>query len=309
MQNIKRGDYLKTPFHHIFDTDSVGQAINPLPLNHLLRWANLEQIEPDKSSPKTVFLGIDIQQDFMDNGALGVPGAAQDVIRLGQFIYNNVEKISSIIVSLDTHEPAQIFHPYWWVDEDGNHPTPYTVIKPEDLTNGKWHAIIDPALSKHYVRQLEKVGKQLCIWPYHCINGTTGWALENQFSNLIHFMSVAANIPIQKICKGQHPLTEMYGIIRPEYSMHDNTNTELLEKIATFDKIVIAGEAKSHCVLESIKQICEYYYDKLDITRKIYVLTDCMSDIPGFEQQSQTAYKILVSKYKINLVKSTDNFL
>lgn len=300
---------MKTPFHHIFDTDSVGQPINPLPLNHLLRWANLEQIEHDEFSPKTVFLGIDIQQDFMDNGALGVPGANQDVIRMGQFIYNNIEKISEIIVSLDTHEPAQIFHPYWWEDTAGNHPAPYTIIKLEDLTNGHWHAVTDPALSKHYVRQLEKAGKQLCIWPYHCINGTTGWALENQFSNLIHFMSVAARIPVQKICKGQYPLSEMYGIIRPEYSMHDNTNTKLLEKIASFDKIVIAGEAKSHCVLESIKQICEYYYDKLEITRKIYVLTDCMSDIPGFEQQSQTGYKILASKYKINLVKSTDNFL
>lgn len=83
---------MKTPFHHIFDTDSVGQIINPLPLNHLLRWANLEQIEHDEQCPKTLFLGIDIQQDFMDNGALGVPGAMQDVIRLGQFIYNNIEK-------------------------------------------------------------------------------------------------------------------------------------------------------------------------------------------------------------------------
>ena len=46
----------------------------------------------------------------------------------------------------------------------------------------------------------------------------------------------------------------MYGIIRPEYSTHDSTNTKLLEKIAEFDKIIIAGEAKSHCVLESIKQ-------------------------------------------------------
>lgn len=300
---------MKTPFHHIFDTDSVGQAINPLPLNHLLRWANLEQIEHDEQCPKTLFLGIDIQQDFMDNGALGVPGAMQDVIRLGQFIYNNIEKISSIIVSLDTHEPAQIFHPYWWVDEAGNHPAPYTVIKPQDLTDSKWRAVIDPALSKHYVRQLEKTGKQLIIWPYHCINGTTGWTLENQFSNIIHFMSVAADVPVEKICKGQNRHSEMYGIIRPEYSTHDSTNTKLLEKIAEFDKIIIAGEAKSHCVLESIKQICEYYYDKPELTRRIYVLTDCMSDIPGFEEYSQTAYKILVSKYKINLVKSTDNFL
>lgn len=301
---------LKTPFYHIFDDTSVGQAINPLPLNQILKWAVKEDIPPtDETEPNVLFLGIDVQQDFMDSGALGVPGAKQDVITMSKFLYNNIEKISAIMVSLDSHEPLQIFHPCWWADEEGNHPAPYTIIKPIDLTEGKWKAVKDPAISKNYVRQLEKTEKQLCIWPYHCIKGTTGHALDNQFSNIIHFLAAAKNIPLEKIYKGEYPLTEMYGIFRPEYSMSNDTNTELLEKIATFDKIVIAGEAKSHCVLESVKQLCEYYYDKPEVTRKIYVLTDCMSDIPGFEKQSEIGYNILVSKYKINLVKSTDKFL
>lgn len=298
---------MRTPFYHIFDKDSVGQMINPLPLNQILKWAGQEPPKIiDTHAPKVLFLGIDVQLDFMDNGSLGVPGATKDVERMSQFLYNNADKLSKIIISLDTHEPEQIFHPCWWIDDDGNHPSPFTIIQSTDLTTGKWKATIDPALSKNYVRHLEKANKTLCIWPYHCINGTTGWALDNQFSNVLHFISLAKNIPLIKICKGQNPLSEMYGIIKPEYSLHDNTNFALLEEIAIYDKIIIAGEAKSHCVLESVRQICEHYFDKLNITRKIYVLTDCMSNIPGFEQYSETAYNILANKYKINLVKSTD---
>lgn len=44
----------------------------------------------------------------MDNGALGVPGAHGDVERMTQFIYNNMDKITNIAVSIDTHTPHQI---------------------------------------------------------------------------------------------------------------------------------------------------------------------------------------------------------
>ena len=301
---------MNTPLHHIFNEDFVGQTTNPLSFNEILHLAGQEKSMPiDSATPKILFLGIDIQLDFMDSGALGVPGAKQDIIRLANFLYNNSHLLSKMIVSLDTHEPKQIFHPCWWVDKNDQHPNPFTIIKSTDLTEGKWKALVDPALSKNYVRHLEKANKNLCIWPYHCIQGTTGHALDCQFSNLINFISLAQNIPLTKIQKGQYPHSEMYGIIKPEYSLHDHTNLDLLQEIATYDKIVIAGEAKSHCVLESIRQICEYYFDKPEITRKLYILTDCMSDIPGFEEQSATSYAILTSKYKINLVKSTDNFL
>lgn len=140
---------MSVPFYHIFDKDSVGQLINPLPLNQILKWAGqVTTAQTEENKPKILFLGIDIQTDFMDNGALGVAGAKQDVIRLSQFLYKHMDKLSKIIVSLDTHEVKQIFHPCWWVDIEGNHPAPYTIIKASDLTEGKWRATVDPALSK-----------------------------------------------------------------------------------------------------------------------------------------------------------------
>ena len=72
---------------------------------------------------------------------------------------------------------------------------------------------------------------------------------------------------------------------------------------------MIAGEAKSHCVLESIQQILEYYENRPEITRKIYILEDCMSPIPGFEDVTDSAFETFKRKYQVAIAKSTDKIL
>lgn len=246
----------------------------------------------------------------MDNGALGVPGAKQDVLRVTKFIYNNMDKISNIAVSLDTHLPHQIFHPCWWIDENGNHPAPYTIITLADLDAGRWRAVINPQASREYVKHLEQDAKKaLCIWTYHCLQGTSGAALENQFANMVYFHSVAKKAVMQRLVKGQDPLSEMYGIIKPEYDTKGYINLDFLNKLESYDRILIAGEAKSHCVLESIHQILEYYETRPEITKKVYILEDCMSSIPGYEDMTEQTFQTFRSKYHVNLVKSTDNIL
>lgn len=302
---------MNTSYNEIVNVPSIGEKENPIALNDILRKANDEQMKPGKQNPERVlFLGIDVQQDFMDNGALGVPGAHGDVERMTKFIYNNMDKISNIAVSIDTHTPHQIFHPCWWVDENGNNPAPYTAITLADLDAGKWRAVISPAASREYVKHLEQDGKKtLVIWSYHCIQGTSGCALENQFANMIYFHSVAKKTVVKRLVKGTDPLSEMYGIIKPEYDTKNYINLEFLNQLETYDKIVIAGEAKSHCVLETIKQILEHFAGRTEITRKIYILSDCMSSIPGFEQSTEDAFNNFVSVYGVNIVKSTDPIL
>jgi hypothetical protein len=39
---------------------------------------------------------------------------------------------------MDTHQVMQIFHGIFFVNEKGEHPEPYTVIKKEDIENGVW---------------------------------------------------------------------------------------------------------------------------------------------------------------------------
>lgn len=302
---------MNTAYTDIVNVPAIGSANNPISMNEILKLANTERLTPAaQNRERVLFLGIDVQQDFMDNGALSVPGAHDDVARMTKFIYDNMDKISSIAVSIDTHTPHQIFHPSWWIDENGVNPAPYTIISLADLDSGKWRAVINPKASREYVEHLEQDGKkQLCIWSYHCLQGTTGAALENQFANMVYFHSVAKKTVVKRLVKGYDPLSEMYGIIRPEYDTKGYINLEFLNSLEKFDKIVIAGEAKSHCVMESIKQILEHYETRPEITKKIYILEDCMSSIPGFEAATNAAFAEFKNKYHVNIVKSTDTIL
>jgi nicotinamidase-related amidase len=299
---------LKTKFEEIVDVTAIGKPENTRNMNELLRSANEENLKPSgDNNSQVLVIGIDMQQDFMDNGALGVPGAHKDVENYSRFIYDNLDGISQIAVSIDTHNPFQIFHPCWWVDANGNNPPPFTAITLADLDNNKWMPVINPRGSREYVENLEKQAKKtLVIWTYHCLQGTFGCALENQFSNMVYYHSVAKKVMVQRLVKGQDPMTEMYGIIKAEYDVKNYINIEFLNKIERFDKIIIGGEAKSHCVAESIRQILEHYAQRPDITSKVYVLEDCMSNIPGFEQPTADAFAAFKRQYNINIVRSTD---
>ncbi len=298
---------MNTQYNEIVNVNSIGKTDNPISLNEILRLANNEKLTPaHQNNEKVLFLAIDVQQDFMDNGALGVPGAHGDVERMTHFIYDNIDKITNIAVSIDTHTPHQIFHPCWWIDEDGNNPGPATPITLADLDSGKWRAVINPAKSRDYVEHLEKDGKKtLVVWPYHCIQGTTGCALENQFANMVYFHSVAKKTVVQRLVKGQDPLSEMYGIIKPEYDTKNYINLDFLNKMESYDKIVICGEARDFCVYESLKQMLAYYANNTEVLKKVYVLEDCMSAI-GAPADVDKMYADLQSQYKFNIVKSTE---
>lgn len=133
--------------------------------------------------------------------------------------------------------------------------------------------------------------------------------MENQFANMVYFHSVAKKAVVQRLVKGQDPLSEMYGVVRPEYDTKGYINLDFLNKLEQYDRIVIAGEAKSHCVLESIRQILEYYETRPEITQKIYILEDCMSSIPGFEAVTDQTFAAFKKRYQVNIVRSTDNLL
>jgi len=307
INHFKEDLSMKTKYEEIVNVNAIGKAENPISLNEILKMANDEQLTPSKQNKERVlFIGIDVQQDFMDDGALGVPGAHGDVERMTRFIYNNMDKISNIAVSIDTHTPHQIFHPCWWIDENGNNPAPYTPITLADLDSGKWRSVINPMASRDYVEHLEKDGKKtLCVWSYHCIQGTTGCALENQFSNMIYFHSVAKKSVVQRLVKGQDPLSEMYGVIKPEYDTNGYINLDFLNKIEKFDKVIIGGEARDYCVYESLNQMFEHYKNNAETLKKIYVLEDCMSAI-GNPSDVDKMYADLQSQYHFNIVKSTE---
>lgn len=298
---------MKTTFGEIFDERAISRP-GDVGMNQLLASAKQEKLTAaSEDQVKTLLLAIDMQNDFMEDGQLAVPGSHGDVLRTARFIYNHLEKITQIAVSLDTHHLQQIFHPAWWIDQGGNHPAPFTIITADDVEKGVWRAVRNTEESLEYVTELERTSKKaLCIWPYHCLEGTFGAALEPQLANMIYFHSAARDAVIRTVIKGKDPLSEMYGIIKPEYDRGRYCDSQLLQDLAAFDQIIIAGEAKSHCVLESVRQIAEHYANRPDITSRMIILEDCMSCIPGFEETTERAFANFSETYGIKLVKSTE---
>ena len=300
---------MKVAFTEIVDETKIGSTDNPINMNELLRKANENQLATAATDKQKVLLLIIVMQnDFMEHGSLAVPNSHSDVKNLVSWMFKNIEKITDIAFSLDTHFPFQIFHPSWWVDENGKHPDPFTVITKEDLDNKKWKAVNFQKESYNYVTGLESKGKKkLVIWTYHCLQGTFGNALENQTSNMVYFHSAVRNSTPFRLVKGQDPLSEMYGIIKAEFDPKNEINKEFLNTLLKYNKIVIAGEAKSHCVSESIKQIIEFF--EKENPKKLYgmyILEDCMSNIPGFEAETESDFKNFTDQHHVNIVKSSE---
>jgi nicotinamidase-related amidase len=134
---------------------------------------------------KVAVVLIDAQYDFVHpDGQLPVPGALEDSVRFLEWFYANVHQITTVVTTLDTHVPLQIFFASWWHAPQDNkyapeiHPAPYTPITVQDLEQGRWEPTIEAKWSQEYVRKLQKMGKKdLMIWPYHCLEGTQGHLL------------------------------------------------------------------------------------------------------------------------------------
>ena len=235
---------------------------------------------------KVAVILVDYQHDFVDpTGTLHVPGSQQDVARFLAWFYANAHKISSIYASLDTHLPFQIFFSSWWKDpQTGEHPQPYTTITVDDVTNIKWLPIIEPDWSTSYVHQLQqKARKDLMIWPYHTMEGTLGHMLAAPLCEAIAWHSAARNTQPTYIEKGRTMRTEYYGIFGAEIpdpeDPDSSLNVTLLDAVMKHDRVYVAGEAKSHCVLETERQLVGRFGEQPELLKRLYFLIDCTSSV------------------------------
>lgn len=301
---------MNTKYEQIIDIENIASFDSKENIPEIIRLGKNENLSPAADDKKRILLlAIDVQNDFMENiGSLAVQGSKGDIERLTKWIYQNISAITQIMCSLDSHSITQIFHADWWVDAEGKYPQPFTIISCQDVVDGKWRATNgENVRSVEYLKNLEANGqKQLCIWPYHCLEGTSGAKLESEFTKMLYFHSAARKSTPVLVRKGQNPYTEMYGIIRAEYDPENYINRQVLDAIKEYDEIYVTGEASSHCVLASVTQIAEYFSDNRDITSRIILLEDCMSPISGFEESTKKEFRQLKEKYGISIKKSTD---
>lgn len=236
-------------------------------------------------SKKIGLLGIDYQNDFMDqpNAALPVTGAVADAKRVASFINKFGDQITSLWLTQDSHHPLDIAHPSWWKDQSGNQVTPFTAILPDDLSNGKFYANVHPSLSVKYVNDLTAQGEYVhFIWPEHCLIGTWGHAFQSDISNAINEWERKNAGWFNIITKGSNPFTEHFGAFRANIPQANDPSTQinqaLIQQLQTLDVLYFTGEARSHCVANSLRQLC---VEAPNLLPKMVILEDGMSDVAG----------------------------
>lgn len=264
---------------------------------------------------KIGLLAIDMQGTFCVPGAeLFVPGAPEDTVRACKFLMGNADAITQVLCTLDTHKPYQIFHPAFWVNDAGEHPTPFTAISKADVVSGKWKvnpacpfAILkNPATyvalqqwAVHYVEQLEAASRYvLLIWPYHAMLGGINHALVSLWEQAVFYHSIARGTQVQFETKGGHDLSENYSVLRPEVLTNPagapimQKNIAFIEALLRFDHLIILGQAKSHCVAWTIDDLLtEIQAKDPKLAAKVAIVGDCTSSVPGFEAQGDAAFK------------------
>ncbi len=241
---------------------------------------------------KTLLLVVDMQNDFcLPGGALYVAGAEKDVERAGKFITRHTDLIDHIILTQDNHNVVDISHPVFWEDKNGNLPPPYTGISTGDVDQGIWMPRFEKEKALEYIHKLEQQGEfPHTIWPEHCIIGSSGAAITDEIMEPVKAWARKGNF-YELVIKGTNPLTEHFGALMAnipvEGSPETQLNTLLINTLRRFENILIAGEAKSHCVAYTVKQMLNIE----GFAQKLVILEDCMSDVTGFETLALSIYE------------------
>ena len=218
--------------------------------------------------------------------------------------------------TLDTHQALQIFHPIMLIDDEGRHPEPFTTVTAADVEAGRWR-ISPPAAEglgldadyaeehlRYYTQTLEEGGKySLTVWPFHAMLGGVGYALVSAVEEALFFHSIARWAPLDFQPKGDNPLTEHYSMLGPEVEFDregeplGRRNHPLVERLLRFDAVVIAGQAKSHCVAWTIQDLLsDPTVTERSLQSKVYLLEDCTSPVvvPGsvdFTDEADAAFR------------------
>jgi nicotinamidase-related amidase len=233
---------------------------------------------------------IDPQIDFCDpRGALYVQGAERDIERLAAMVARVAPKLDDIHVTLDSHRLIDVAHPIFWKDSAGRHPAPFTIITAADVREGRWTPTLPSVYQRmvDYVEALESGGRYpLCIWPPHCLIGSGGHAVMPGLLRALQCWEEQRFAMVDYVTKGSNPWTEHYSAVCADVPDPSDPgtqiNTRFIQTLMEADIVAIAGEAGSHCLANTVRDIATNFRDDSYI-RRLVLLQDATSPVPGFE--------------------------
>jgi nicotinamidase-related amidase len=216
--------------------------------------------------------------------ALPVPGADADLHRVAAFLDAVAGTLDAVTITLDTHQRLDIAHPTFWRRGDGSEVPPFTPISAAALRQGAY-VPRDPSWApwaRQYVDALAAAGRYtLMVWPEHCVEGTWGHGVHGAVADAVARWERRMGREAWRLAKGRNPFTEHYSAVQAEVPDPEDPDTlpnrALLDCLAEVDRVVVAGEAGSHCVRATV----EHLADHLSPAR-LLLLADCMSPVAGF---------------------------
>lgn len=251
-----------------------------------------------KSLKKKInLLLIDPQNSFAHKGdannakgELYVDGADVDMERVADFINRVGDKLHDISVTLDSHHLIHIANPAYWMDNRGDHPTPFTTITVADVKSGKW-VTTKPSLATHALKYLESLEKnhryQHMIWPPHCLIGSWGYGVYPIVDKALRNWCESQFATIDWVTKGSNPNTEHFSAFQAEVpdpaDPSTQVNTGLIRRLEECDDLLITGIAGSHCVANSVRDLANNISDQ-SYVQKFVLLTDTISPVTGCEK-------------------------
>jgi nicotinamidase-related amidase len=104
---------------------------------------------------------------------------------------------------------------------------------------------------------------------------------------------------VDYVTKGSNIMTEHYSAVQADVpdaaDVSTQINARLIKTLENADLVLIAGEARTHCLANTVRDIANNFGDDSFIS-KLVLLTDASSDIPGFERHAQDFMNEMVGR-------------
>ena len=248
--------------------------------------------------------------------------AWQDMaVRLPKMINRLGTVIDDIVATMDSHQRLHIAHPMFWRRLDnGNQPDPFTIMKEDNGTVvghqfdpaagalvpvGEFTTIVPSFMewtdddtgekkgALPYLRTLSSLGRyDHCVWPYHCLIGTAGHNIVTPLMDAFNewedkHVARGSAAYVQKVTKGSFLFAEHFSAVKAEVpddkEPSTQMNSDFIDMLMEADEVLLAGEARSHCLANTVRDLADQFAGNDEFIKKCVLLTDCTSDVPGFE--------------------------
>lgn len=222
--------------------------------------------------------------------ALPVPGAHRDMQRIAALIRRGGGGLQHISVTLDSHQSIDIAHPGFWKTGDGSPVAAFTAIEVDDVRSGRYRPRDPAGLARvtAYLDALQAKGRyRHMVWPLHCQIGSWGHNIHDDVQRACSAWEDAGARAVNHVLKGRNPWTEHYSAIQAEVpdsaDETTQTNSVFVAALRQADRVLICGEAGSHCVRATTEHLLDHFSGSE--RRKLLLLTDCISPVSGFTAQ------------------------